>query len=184
MTTLENVTLSPAQKVAALSALKEGLSQLIDDEKAAVLRFAAEHGIKSFATSIGTVTIVEKQQDLIINKSALIEKLQADKPELLDRTVTVTAEGIAWLQANHPEFVTETVDVSLNMAEAIKKSLTVVDGDVYDVEGSVASYATLGASPKAYVALPASNSKTAAIEYAKSILALNIDSLATPVLEA
>lgn len=178
------LSLSAPQKVAALSALRDGLTALIDEEKDIVLNFAAEHGVKSFTTAIGTVTVVEKQQDIIIDRVKLVAALQADQPEFLDRVDTVTPEGVAWLKENMPHFVATTFDVDIHMAEAVKKSLTVVDGDVYDANGVPAEYATVGMKPRPYISLPASNGKTQAVDYAKTMLAKNVDALATPVLEA
>lgn len=180
----QTVQYNAAQKVAALSAIRDGIDAIIDEEKQNVIQFATQHGVKSFATTIGNVTVTSKKQSIRINRKALIKDLQTTRPELLTTYTTITEEGVAWLREHMPQFVVDTIEVSDGISDAIQSSLTVVDGQIVDPNGTIVDYATLGPEPTPYVTLPASTNKKEAIKYATQMIQANLTGFVTPVLEA
>ncbi|KRC61582.1 hypothetical protein ASE14_12120 [Agromyces sp. Root81] len=110
-------SLRPAQRLAALSALKSALDEQIKVEKDRSLEVAAEVGVKSFSTEFGGVTVVEKDAPIAFNEFELFDFVKETAPEVIETVEQVPDWYVAQL--------TNT------------KNIQIIDGVVYDLKGGL-----------------------------------------------
>lgn len=155
-------SLRPAQRVAALSALKDALEQQIKLEKAKVLDVAREVGVKSFNTEFGGITVVDARQPIIIDEVKLLDYVRESAPELIETVETIPD----WYHAQ----LTGT------------KNLQIIDGEVYDLKGTHLPYASLGEAGDPYVTWPSSPAQKAGKAQAAEFVKGNVGALSASVL--
>lgn len=154
--------LRPAQRMAALSALKAAIDVQLKVEKEAVIALASDVGVKSFTTELGAITIVEKDAGVNI-----------DPIKALD-----------WAKENQPEIV-QTIEVVPDwfLAELARREYVVTDdGDVYNPDGTEAPFAVPGAKPEPYATWPASKEQKRGKEMAAEFIQVNLVALSQSLL--
>lgn len=132
----------PAERLAALSAIKAGLEEAIAETKAEVLEEAATVGVRSFSTPYGPINVAGGDRKVIItDEAALLAHVKATRPDEVE-----TVEAV------RPAYITHLLS-----------GLTIVAGHVIDAEtAEVVEWAGLSAPGARYTTWPKSKEQAAA----------------------
>lgn len=103
-----NAPLRPAERLAALSAIKAGLDQLIAEAKADTLEAADLAGARSFETPFGQVNVSHREASVVItDEAAFLAHVKATRPDEVVTTETVrpsyvksVLSGLAYISAH------------------------------------------------------------------------------------
>lgn len=129
--------LRPAERLAALSAIKAGLDELIAEAKADVLAAAEENGIRSFSTPFGPVNVSARDAAIVVtDEAALLAHVKATRPEEVEVVETV-----------RPAYVKALLD-RLAYIKAAGVVIDTTDGEVVEWAGMSAPGAPFASWPK------------------------------------
>lgn len=133
--------LRPADRVTALSALKDAIDAEIKRQKAIALSLAEQVGVKSFTTAFGALNVVQKDAPILINEFKLLDWVKEKHPENIEKVEQVM-----------PWYVRQLSDPA---------QYAIIDGVVFDAKGNQVEYAEVGETPGAYISWPASKEQKA-----------------------
>lgn len=127
--------MKPAERVAALTAIRAGIDAAITEAKAEALALAESVGVDRFVTPWGRVTVAKT----------------APKVEL------DPAPFLSWVREHYPSEVETVVRVRPAFAKAFTERCVIVAGEVVDREtGEVVPFASITAEGDPYITYPAS----------------------------
>jgi len=160
--------LTPAGRVAALTALRDALDEQITQEKKGIIeRLTGATENTPLPTPFGPLSFRPGKRPVKIDEEALLAYVKKVAPEMV-RTETVVVETI-----EGPFRETLVNDVIHCGDELFARGST----------GETIDYAYLGEETKGAVAWPASKEQRVVKSQARKIVAENMERLATPMLE-
>lgn len=155
--------ITPAQKIAALTAIKAGIDDQIKKAKVEALDTAEQIGVKSFDTGIGGVTVVKGKESVVIDDVALLPELKEQFPEQVETIERVRPAYLRYL---------------------LDEQLVIVAGEVVDkTTGEAVEWASVKPAGDDYITYPASKEATAAKKYARAWAAGEMDAISARFLE-
>lgn len=155
--------ITPAQKVAALTAIRAGIDDQIRQAKTEALKTAAQIGVKSFDTAIGEVKIVKSHEAVVIDEEKLLPELKAAFPEQVETVECVRPAYLKYLMG---------------------EQLVIVAGEVIDKgTGEAVDWATVRPAGDDYISYPSTRESRTAKDYAKAWAAAEMDAISARFLE-